>query len=266
MADKCRSLSWQGNSDIMKCLKPLVLTIALATFIGGTVRAETISSMMVAGLRADKDDLNIPSFLSQEKDRGHKKSKFLALGLSLLLPGAGQYYTENKSKMVIFGSAEGLVWSGFFGLRMYGGWKKDDYRAWAAFHAGADVNGKPDIYYEKLTYYDNLNEYNQLARVVDGPEARLFPVSPQYYWNWDSDQSRSHYRDLRNQSKNAYRRSLLFVGAALVNRILAGIDAYREAGAYSREKEFSRAGWNLYYSSAGIGGDGKIEVGLAMRF
>jgi len=231
------------------------------------ITAQSITQMMASsGSLLDDDDLNLPTYLSPEQDRPSGKSKYLALGLSFLLPGAGQYYTENKTKTIIFGSAEAMIWCGFFGLRQYGSWKKDDYRAWAAFHAGADVNGKPDIYYEKLTYYDNLNEYNQLAPLYDGNEATLFPATRDYYWNWDSDGSRDHYRSLRNQSKNAYRRSLFMVGAALINRILAGIDAYRAATYFEEDSEFGLAGWHVYCQTAGPISDSEVNVGIARKF
>jgi len=102
-------------------------------------------------LAGSDDELNIPSFLNTEKEESRpRKSKFLALGLSFVLPGAGHYYTDNKSRMMFFGTNEALIWSGFFGFRLYGNWKKEDYSAWSSFHAGAVVDGKDDRFFEKL--------------------------------------------------------------------------------------------------------------------
>ena len=225
---------------------------------------------MFAGILAhelsDDDDLNAPLFEPVRLKTENAKSKWKALGLSLLLPGAGQYYAESGNKMVIFGTAEAFVWSGYFGLRIYGGWKKEDYRAWAAFKAGADVNGKSEDYFEKLTYYDNLDDYNQFELLYEGSRAQPFPDSPEYYWNWDSDESRGYFRELRNQSKSAFRRSLLFLGAAVANRLLAGIDAYRAASSYNNSLEFSEKKWHLYCSAAGIPEDGKVEIGFSTKF
>ncbi len=215
-------------------------------------------------LQSGGDDLNAPVFSSAASVK--QKSKFAAMGLSLLLPGAGQYYTGNSSKMAIFGGAEALIWTSFFGLRTYGSWKKEDYKGWAAYHAGADIAGKPDLFFEKLTYYDNLNEYNQLQLVYEGVDAQLFPSTPGYWWNWDSDASREHYRALRNQSKLAYRRSLFLVGAAVVNRLLSAIDAYRSASSYDRNGEFGAADWGLYYAADGPLWNSKLEVGFVKRF
>jgi len=229
------------------------------------VQAQVISQMMEKQLAGDGDDLNSPAFPAADKTGSREKSKFVALGLSFLLPGAGQYYTENKTRMVIFGGAEAAIWSGFLGLRAYGAWKKDDYRAWAAFHAGANVNGKSDYFFEKMTYYDNLNEFNQLELVYEGSRASIFPETPEYYWNWDTKANQEHFRELRNQSKNAYQRSFILVGAAVFNRLLSGIDAYRAARSFGHNKEFGAAGWNIYYS--GIPGMTRtFKLGIVQHF
>jgi hypothetical protein len=284
------SIGRAADPEIKKISLERLALFVLATLAIGLARvssAQTVSQKMAADIMSaetlnfqsgDDDDLNLPSFLETDQDR-HGKSKFLALGLSLLLPGAGQYYAENKTKTIIFGSAEASIWGSYFGIRQYGKWKKDDYRAWAAFHAGADVNDKPDIFFEKLTYYDNIDEYSQLAPLYDGDEAILFPATSDYYWNWDSENNRDRYRELRNQSKNAYRRSLFLVGAAIINRLLSGIDAFRTADYYESDSEFgqaglsaggaankNRAGWNLYYNTSGPLWNSEVEIGFARKF
>jgi hypothetical protein len=241
------------------------LAIVLVLMLPALTMPETISMMMGRQLKqGGDDDLNIPAFNAPLKEHG--KSKFKALGLSLLIPGAGQYYTGNKTKMTIFAGTEALIWTSFFGLRAYGSWKKNDYKGWAAIHSGAKINGKSDFFFEKLTYYDNLNEYNQLAPLYDGAQAQLFPSTPDYWWNWDSQANQDHYRALRNQSKNAYRRSLFLVAGALLNRILSGIDAYRSASSLDRNKEFGAADWGLYYSADGPLWDSKLEMGFVKKF
>jgi len=254
----------------LSSLKYFLLCLAIVTIFAADLPAETIRQSMEAGIKSmgsgDDDDLNFPLFDNTKDKNAGGKSKWKALGFSLLLPGAGQYYTESRNRTIIFGSAEALVWSGFFGFRTYGSWKKEDYRAWAALKAGAIVDGKDENFFEKLTYYDNLDEYNQFELLYEGSQAVVFPDTREYYWNWDSDTSRNHFRDLRNQSKAAYRRSLLFLGAAVANRILAGIDAFRAASSYSKRDEFSDGGWNLYYTASSLMKDGEVEIGITKQF
>jgi hypothetical protein len=252
----------------MKSTGLIVNALALLLFAAGTAGSQSIRQQMVLGLESlrDDDDLGFYDYTNDFGKLEGGKSKVKALGLSLLLPGAGQYYTESRGKMAFFGGAEALIWSNFIGFRLYGKWKKEDYIGWAARHAGVDVKDKPDSYFETLTYYDNIDIYNQLELLYERSEAQLYPATPEFYWNWDSDASRYYYRKLRNDSKTAYRRSLLFLGAALVNRVLSGIDAYRSAGAYNRQKEFGENGWKLYCAAAGFVSDEQIEIGLSRRF
>ena len=49
-----------------------------------------------------------------------------AMLLSMLLPGAGEYYAGAKFKGQVFMGVEAAIWSGFAALRIYGGWKEDD--------------------------------------------------------------------------------------------------------------------------------------------
>jgi len=252
----------------MSLRKPILRALAIVPLLAAAGSCGTISQRLKAGIEAHAfrdDDLNFPLFDNAEK-KADGKSKWKALGFSLVLPGAGQYYAGSRNRMTIFGTAEALVWSGFFGFRMYGSWKKEDYRAWAALKAGALVDGKAEGFFEKMTYYDNLDDYNQFELLYEGSRAELFPSSREYYWNWDSDISRLHFRDLRNQSKAAYRQSLLFFGAAVANRILAGIDAYRAASTFNKRDEFSGSGWGLYYSAASLSEDGEVEIGIKKRF
>jgi len=252
----------------MRFTKQIFAFLILFLLIGGIAVSQTIQQKMLAGLQSmeSDDDFDFYDFPATKEKVEGAKSKWKALGLSIILPGAGQYYTESKGKMIFFGGAETLIWSNFIGFRLYGKWKKEDYISWAARHAGVDVSGKPDSYFETLTYYDNIDIYNQLELLYERSEAELYPDTPEFYWNWDSDESRVHFRKLRNDSKTAYRRSLLFLGAALVNRVLSGIDAFRSAGSYNRRKEFSDNGWRLYYSAAGFITDSKFEIGISRRF
>jgi hypothetical protein len=252
----------------MRAIGKTIAVLTLLILFVGTAGSQTIQQRMLAGFEqmGSDDDFDFYDFPETKDKVEGAKSKWKALGLSIILPGAGQYYTESRGKMIFFGGAEALIWSNFVGFRLYGKWKKEDYISWAAMHAGVDVNGKPDSYFETLTYYDNIDIYNQLELLYERSEAELYPDTPEFYWNWDSDENRVHFRKLRNDSKNAYRRSLLFLGAALVNRVLSGIDAFRSAGSYNRRKEFSDNGWRLYYAAAGSIADSKIEIGISRQF
>ena len=147
-----------------------------------------------------------------------------AVFLSLLLPGAGEFYAGDiKSAKSLLGT-EALIWTAHLGLREYGRWLREDYRAFARVHAGIDPTGKPDSYFDDIKFYASSYRYNELAFREDGPEAELYPPNA---WEWDSQDSRQRYRSLRNNSLLSYRCAAYMIGAAVVNRIISAINAAR---------------------------------------
>ena len=66
-------------------------------------------------------------FADEFAPKGKLKSPQKAFLLSLLLPGAGQFYTESKTKAKIFVGSEASLWIGFLALQTVGSWKKSDY-------------------------------------------------------------------------------------------------------------------------------------------
>jgi hypothetical protein len=170
-----------------------------------------------------------------------RKSATKAMVLSLILPGAGEYYAESKLRSGVFLGIEGAIWSSFLGFRTYGSWKKRDYKGYASLHADANLEGKSDDFFEDLTYYDNRDEYNQFARLYDGDAAIIYPENDFWNWQWDSQSSRERYRELRNQSKSAYRKALYMVGLAALNRVVSVLDAAYSVRKFNRKlgSEFS---------------------------
>jgi len=168
-----------------------------------------------------------------QKPRG-RKSTTKAMLLSLLLPGAGELYAENKTRSRIFLGLEGSIWSGFFAFRTYGSWKKRDYKGFASLHAGVNLEGKSDDFFEDITYYDSRDEYNQFARLYNGDEAVIYPENDFWNWEWNSQDSKGRYRGLRNKSKSAYRKALYMVGLAALNRIVSVLDAARSVKKFNR--------------------------------
>jgi len=157
-----------------------------------------------------------------------KVSKMKAAALSLLVPGAGQYYAGEKGRAEVFFGAEVLTWAGWLGFHTYGKWKEDDYIRYAEQHAGIDPGGKNDEFFKNLTFYDNRYDYNTTGRIIN-PRAPYYPDTRPYYWQWDNDDSRSTYRNIRNASKTAFRKATFMIGVAVFNRIISGIDAFRVA-------------------------------------
>ncbi len=190
----------------------------------------------------DSDEFGEENRIEKEKSKKSQKlnkvkprySKAKAVLLSLLVPGAGHYYVKHQNRGQLFFGAEVAAWFGYFAFNSYGNWKEDDYKKYAIQHAGITSTGHDDSFYRNLLFYDSREDYNKTGRIIN-PGAPYYPSDPQYDWFWDSGENRRAYRTIRNDSEVAYRKATFMLGVALVNRIIAGIDAFRLA-----QKESSR--------------------------
>ena len=163
-------------------------------------------------------------------DRGEAKSARRAFFSSLLIPGWGQYYGGNGTSAARFLMLELGLWGGYFGFQQLGDIRRDHYRTYAADHAGARPAGKGKQYLDDLGFYASRLEHNQFARREDGIEAELYPNAPDYFWEWESEAARQHYRKLRNDGENAKRQALFATGLVVANHLFAAIHAARGVG------------------------------------
>jgi hypothetical protein len=184
-----------------------------------------------------------------EFERGSKglKSARTAALLSLLVPGAGEVYAGAGTKGRIFMFSEASLWVGFFGFRTYSAWLKDDYKSYAASHARVNLESKTDSFFDELAYYDNLDQYNQFGPLYNRGEKLPYPETDLWYWQWDSRESRLHYRDMKNRSKDMSRRALYMVGLSLVNRVVSVVDALKTVKSYNQKRslQFSQIKFDL---------------------
>jgi len=195
----------------------------------------------------------------QRESMPGRKSPGKAMLLSALLPGTGQIYTGAKTKSRIFFSAEATAWLAYGGFKIWSKQKEDEFAGWAAEHAGIDPGEKPEDFWQMITYYDSRQEYEIYGR-ADEPDRPSYPSRVGWDWKWDSDASRVHYRQLRNSAKEADRRASFSVGAMLLNRIIAAIDAYRSAKSYNRDLAAERAKTGFRLKGKPFGKNRKIMV------
>lgn len=210
----------------------VVLTVGAESVFGLPEQTENTTSekAVTSVVFADKNDFSNTSAKADPVAPTviRKKSMWKAAALSLALPGAGEYYLGNKRKAKAFFAVEAATWTGFAAFKIYSHWKKDDLIKYAREHAGADLVGRNEEYLDLVGFYTSTREYNTLGRVGD-PERPYLDESPTNYWQWQSEDERSVYRNLKNRSREANRRSQFMIGLAVLNRIVSVIDAVRDA-------------------------------------
>ena len=220
----------------------LTILVLFAAVVGNTsavgLQPSPLHDAMQRSLAAERWQFDLSSGLQKGEEFGEvagrtpaetgRKSVLKAALFSALVPGGGQYYLDRHRTARYYFAAEAATWIGYIAFRTYGNWRKTDYIDFAAVYADAQLAGKSEDFLSWVGFYSNIREFNNLGRAFD-PERPYLWDTPANHWEWQTDQDRQTYRDLRNRSKEAYRKSDFMIGAAIVNRIVSVIDAVRSA-------------------------------------
>ncbi len=164
-----------------------------------------------------------------------KKNVALATGLSLLLPGLGEYYVGDYSTGKYLSIAEGALWLTWASFRVYGDWVQSDARDYAVQHAGANINDKGDQYFIDIGNFVSSTSYNEQA--LRDRDANKLYVRSNDLWNWDTDNNREQYRQLRVQSDKVFNNSNFVITAILANHVISAINAARTAISHNKAVE-----------------------------
>ena len=118
---------------------------------------------------------------------------------SIILPGWGQHYLGRHDLARFMFIREAGLWLGSALFSSAAGWYEEDYRSFAALHAGVEYRRKPDNYYFRLAHNDSMEDYNQ-AQLRFRAYGELYPEGSGWEWSWDSSQSRRQFNRLRLNS------------------------------------------------------------------
>lgn len=198
------------------------------------------------------------AFQGEMEPRG-SKSTLLAVGLSIVLPGAGEMYAGNVRTGAYLMAADGALWLTYAGFVLHGNWVMDDARSFAAMKSGANFNGKDERFDVNVGNFMSTDEYNQ-TRLQNREYEDVYSGSA-YQWRWLHDGDRQHYRNLRIKSDQIHQSSEFVIGALVVNRIVSALLAWRSVRSANATNEL-RNGWRL---ESEIQRTGNAVHGLGLR-
>ncbi len=194
----------------------------------------------------------------QESGTRQAKSPFLGVALSLILPGAGEWYADNFSTGQYFLGADAALWVTYTGISLRGTWVRDDARAFATVHAGALVGGKDEQFEVDLGNFRTTDEYNQAK--LRNREYDLLYEESSFQWRWDSEDNRVAYRELRIQSDQLFQNSRFVLGALVLNRVISAFSAWRSVNRYNRAG--ASGSWGI---GAGVQNGPLRSSGISLR-
>ncbi|MCI0473124.1 MAG: hypothetical protein L0Y76_06010 [Ignavibacteria bacterium] len=176
------------------------------------------------------------------------KSPVVSGLLSLVLPGAGHFYTDRMDVGAYFLGADVALWLGLFGVNYYAGIIRDDSRSYASQHAGLDVNGKDDDYFSNVGSYINIYSYNN-EKLQSGEYDKMYDINT-YFWNWDSPDNQSEFEKQRKRSERTYNISPVIVTGLILNRLVSALSSvlltnkHNETGGVSIHTELTKTTGN----------------------
>ncbi|MFO7652523.1 MAG: DUF5683 domain-containing protein [Candidatus Krumholzibacteriia bacterium] len=183
-----------------------------------------------------------------ESGSGATGAKIKAGLLSLVLPGAGQFYNGDRTKAYLMAGAELAVWGTYLVFDTQGDHRTDDYIEYAGIYAGTSGD-RDDRYWQSVGRYMDSDAYNESllreARALQEPPPPL--ISGDAAWQWRNEERQRAYQDLRADAQNAYDRRDFMILFAVINRAVSVYDAVRNGGSGGSEPTLGAdvMGWNV---------------------
>jgi len=186
--------------------------------------------------------ISVDEDLSRNKD----KSLVLAIATSAVLPGAGHFYLENKSRAVAFFWVDAALWVSAGITWFYADNQLENARGYAVRHAGAEGAPKNLGFLTLIGNYrsrggslyqnsspDNNEDYNQAMLRAGLPIDAEYPYVYGYIWDWGSSDNpettarMENYNEILKRHRIAKIAFQVSLGAMALNRVVAILDAMR---------------------------------------
>ena len=164
---------------------------------------------------------------TEEDETRPQKNKWVAVGLSLLLPGSGEMYLGASKSGLPLMIADGGIWTFAAGFGVWGAWSESEYKSFAEKYGDVNVNGKDEEFFKLIALYDSRDTYNYYLLLTERRRSLLIPETPEWNWHWRSEEDQVKYYDLWTSSGRAWRNFRIVIGVAAVNRIISALNVLR---------------------------------------
>ena len=146
------------------------------------------------------------------------------MGASLLLPGLGHSYMGRKRTALAYITADAAAIFGYIFCNHFSKKIAVDAAGYAGPHAfvQGSISGPDDYFWSQVGAYTDVDEYNSVMELERTPEKKFY--SQNQYWHWDDPSSQSRFNAMRATSRKYQVVGSFFLGALVLNRIIAFID------------------------------------------
>jgi len=141
---------------------------------------------------------------------------------SLILPGWGELKMEETKRSRILMASDLSIFVTYFLGKSFNASYIDQYKAYGALYANADMSGKDYSFVVSMSDYNSMDEYNQ-----DMSNRKNYDdiyESSDYNWEWDSTIKRLKFNKMRENSIISGKFAEFAVAGLIINRVISAID------------------------------------------
>lgn len=226
----------------MRLASTLVLFTLLASpaSAGDSVPFEVLQRAAVESATPDENAVKPASSMFSDFGMGRVGQA----SWSLLVPGWSQFRAGNTGRGIFFASVEATIWAVYGASQMQGNQRENTYQDFARNFASVGGGDRDDDYWRAVGRYKDSDEYNERVRRENRAAAEEQALNGETVtvgiddgvvggadeWFWTSGNRLLEYRELRADAQTAYDRADAMLFFAVVNRLVAFLEAFRAGG------------------------------------
>jgi len=156
------------------------------------------------------------------ENEGKLKSANLAMATSVLLPGLGYQQFERPNKALVFFTTDLLMLVGAAFCWNYSDRLWRDAQGYSGLYAGVTYGDRKDSkFWENVGNYQDLSSYNEIQDLNRTQEEKY---GIEKNWYWIDPYYKDEYNKIRNRSRTYSIAASCFIGAMVLERVIAFVD------------------------------------------
>lgn len=182
-----------------------------------------------------------------------------ALLRSFVMPGWGHYAADptDWTRGQVHLGADLALLASYVLLANYQHRLEGNLQTFGNQYSGINLSERERSFRLAVAGYNSLREYNdyqERSRNWDG----IYPETDENYWEWESEDKRQSYNDMRSRRDNIERQAPALLGMMVVNRVIAGVSAFTTV-------RNQRQNYSVHVSPVGRPGD-SVQATLRIDF
>lgn len=149
---------------------------------------------------------------------------------SMIVPGWGHYYNNsddwNRGKIHVV--SEIVIIASYLGFQQRISTLRTEYITLANLRSGVNIQDRNRSFQIAISDFPSLEDYNNF-QLRSRNWNRLLEVNNENNWQWQSEQDRLKYGDLRTKRDRIKNQLPALLGLMVINRVISAISAFNRA-------------------------------------